>query len=72
MTYPPGAFSDTDELVAVCDAIKDLGGFYVTHARYSLGDRLLDPFREAVAMVAAAGCRYTFLTTTARWTAWAD
>ena len=50
LTYPPGAFSDTDELVAVCDAIKDLGGFYVTHARYSLGDRLLDPFREAVAI----------------------
>jgi N-acyl-D-amino-acid deacylase len=48
LTYPPGAYSDTDELVAVCQAIKDLGGFYVTHARYSLGDRLLDPFREAI------------------------
>ena len=50
LTYPPGAYSDTSELVAVCDAIKDLGGFYMTHARYSLGDRLLDPFREAVAI----------------------
>jgi N-acyl-D-amino-acid deacylase len=48
LTYPPGAYSDTDELVAVCQAIKDLSGFYVTHARYSLGDRLLDPFREAI------------------------
>ena len=48
LTYPPGAYSDTDELVAVCQAIKDLGGFYVTHVRYSLGDRLLDPFREAI------------------------
>ena len=48
LTYPPGAFSDTNELAAVCDAIKDLGGIYVTHARYTLGDRLLDPFREAV------------------------
>ena len=48
LTYPPGAYSDTSELVAVCQAIKDLGGFYITHARYSLGDRLLDPFREAV------------------------
>ena len=48
LTYPPGAYSDTDELVAVCDAIRDLGGIYCTHARYSLGDRLLDPFREAV------------------------
>lgn len=48
LTYPPGAYSDTEELVSVCRAVSDLGGFYVTHARYSLGDRLLDPFREAV------------------------
>ena len=48
LTYPPGAYSDTDELVAVCEAVKDQGGFYMTHARYSLGDRLLDPFREAI------------------------
>ncbi len=55
LTYPPGAYSDTNELVAVCDAIKDLGGFYMTHARYSLGDRLLDPFREAVAVGRRSG-----------------
>ncbi len=48
LTYPPGAYSDTDELVGICDAIRDSGGFYMTHARYSLGDRLLDPFREAI------------------------
>ena len=48
LTYPPGAYSDTDELVAVSEAVKDFGGFYMTHARYSLGDRLLDPFREAI------------------------
>ena len=48
LTYPPGAYSDTDELVAVSEAIRDFGGFYMTHARYSLGDRLLDPFREAI------------------------
>ena len=48
LTYPPGAYSDTDELVAICDAIRDMGGFYITHSRYSLGDRLLDPFREAI------------------------
>ncbi|MBM3943595.1 MAG: amidohydrolase family protein, partial [SAR202 cluster bacterium] len=48
LTYPPGAYSDTDELAAICHAIKDLGGMYMTHARYTLGDKLLDPFREAV------------------------
>ena len=48
LTYPPGAYSDTDELVAVAQAVGELGGFYMTHARYNLGDRLLDPFREAI------------------------
>ena len=55
LTYPPGAYSDTNELAAVCDAVKDLGGLYMTHARYSLGDRLLDPFREAVAIGRRSG-----------------
>ena len=48
LTYPPGAYSDTDELVAVSKAVGEYGGFYMTHARYTLGDRLLDPFREAM------------------------
>ena len=55
LTYAPGAYSDTGELVAVCEAIKNLGGFYMTHARYTLGDRLLDPFREAVAIGRRSG-----------------
>ncbi|MDA0264945.1 MAG: D-aminoacylase [Chloroflexi bacterium] len=48
LTYPPGAYSDTSELVAISQAIADLGGFYMTHARYTKGDQLLDPFREAI------------------------
>ena len=55
LTYPPGAYSDTSELVAVSEAIADLGGMYMTHARYSLGDRLLDPFREAIEIGRRAG-----------------
>ena len=48
LTYPPGAYSDTNELAAVAQAVSEMGGFYMTHARYSLGDRLLDPFKEAI------------------------
>jgi N-acyl-D-amino-acid deacylase len=55
LTYPPGAYSDTEELVGVCESIRDRGGFYMTHARYSLGDRLLDPFREAISIGQRAG-----------------
>jgi N-acyl-D-amino-acid deacylase len=28
--------------------VGEYGGLYVTHCRYNLGDRMLDPFREAV------------------------
>ena len=55
LTYPPGAYSDTKELVDICESIKDLGGIYMTHARYSLGDKLLDPFKEAVSIGRQSG-----------------
>ena len=55
LTYPPGAYSDTEELCAVAESIADLGGFYMTHARYTLGDGLLDPFREAITVGRRAG-----------------
>jgi N-acyl-D-amino-acid deacylase len=55
LTYAPGAYSDTEELTGVCQSIRDLGGIYVTHARYSLGDRLLDPFREALTIGRRSG-----------------
>ena len=48
LTYAPGAYSNTDELAAIATAAAQEGGFYCTHARYTLGDRLLDPFREAL------------------------
>ncbi len=48
LTYPPGAYSDTNELAGVSGAVREYGGFYITHSRYTLGDRLLDPFREAI------------------------
>lgn len=48
LDYPPGAYASTDELVALSESAANLGGFYHTHARYQLGDRFLDPFREAV------------------------
>ena len=55
LTYAPGAYSDTEELVGVCRAIRDTGGIYVSHARYSLGDRLLDPFREVLTIGRQSG-----------------
>lgn len=48
LDYPPGAFATTAELAALTAAAARAGGFYHTHVRYPLGDRFLDPFREAI------------------------
>ena len=48
LDYPPGSYAPTGELTALTAEAGRAGGFYHTHVRYSLGDRYLDPFREAV------------------------
>ena len=48
LDYPPGAFATTAELAALSTEAALAGGFYHTHVRYPLGDRYLDPFREAI------------------------
>ena len=48
LDYPPGAYATTDELAQLTAEAAAHGGFYHTHVRYSLGDRYLDPFREAI------------------------
>jgi len=48
LDYPPGAYASTEELANLARAAARLGGFYHSHVRYALGDRFLDPFREAI------------------------
>jgi len=48
LDYPPGSFASTDELAVLAGEAARHGGFYHTHVRYPLGDRFLDPFREAI------------------------
>jgi N-acyl-D-amino-acid deacylase len=48
LDYPPGAYATTQELADLSREAAGLGGFYHTHVRYGLGDRFLDPFREAI------------------------
>lgn len=50
LDYPPGSFATTSELVTLVREAARYGGFYHTHVRYQLGDRFLDPFREALAI----------------------
>ena len=48
LDYPPGNYANTDELIALSREVIRLGGFYHTHVRNKLGDRFLDPNREAI------------------------
>jgi N-acyl-D-amino-acid deacylase len=48
LDYPPGAYATTEELADLANEAARHGGFYHTHVRYNLGDRFLDPFREAI------------------------
>ena len=48
LDYPPGSYASTEELVALSEQGAKMGGIYHTHVRNSLGDRFLDPLREAI------------------------
>jgi N-acyl-D-amino-acid deacylase len=48
LDYPPGSYADTAELASLSEEAGRGGGIYHTHVRYQLGDRYLDPFREAI------------------------
>ncbi|MBV8718568.1 MAG: D-aminoacylase [Chloroflexi bacterium] len=48
LDYPPGGYADTAELIELSTEAARLGGIYHTHVRYGLGDKYLDPFREAL------------------------
>ena len=55
LDYPPGGYATTAELIALADEAGRHGGFYHTHVRYPLGDRYLDPIREAIEIGRRAG-----------------
>lgn len=50
LDYPPGSYATTEELADLTMTAAREGGFYHTHVRYELGDRYLDPFREALSI----------------------
>ena len=56
LDYPPGSYADHDEIVELAAEAGRLGGFYHTHARYTLGDKFLDPYRDAIEIAREADC----------------
>ena len=56
LIYPPAAFADTPELVALAQAAAESGGGYIAHMR-SEADRFLEAVDETVAIARATGQR---------------
>jgi N-acyl-D-amino-acid deacylase len=55
LTYVPGAFASTDELVALAEVVARHGGFYAPHQR-SYGAGALDAYAEMVDVARRARC----------------
>jgi N-acyl-D-amino-acid deacylase len=55
LTYPVNAWTSTEELVELCKVVARHGGIYVTHMRYTLGNGLHEPIKEAIEIGERAG-----------------
>ena len=47
LIYPPDAYMDIDEIVAVCEVVAEHGGVYITHVR-SEANQLIEGIEEAI------------------------
>lgn len=60
LSYYPGSWSDTDELVELCRTVAAAGGVYVTHIRTVFRDKPFDPVEEALEIARRSGARLHF------------
>jgi N-acyl-D-amino-acid deacylase len=56
LIYPPAAFADSSELIALAQAAAESGGGYIAHMR-SEADRFLEALDETIAIARATGQR---------------
>ncbi|MEU9886663.1 D-aminoacylase [Sphaerisporangium sp. NPDC051011] len=55
LTYTPGMYASTEELVELCRVVASAGGYYSPHHR-SYGAGALEAYAEMVAVSRASGC----------------
>src|SRR5712691_10014052 len=53
LTYTPGMYADDEELVALCEVLREYGGFYCPHHR-NYGLRALEAYRDCIEIVRRA------------------
>ena len=54
LTYTPGMYADDDELVALCEVVRDHGGFYCPHHR-NYGLHALEAYADCIEIARRAG-----------------
>ncbi len=55
LTYTPGMYADTDELVELCRVVAEYGGYYSPHHR-SYGAGAMAAYAEMIEVSARSGC----------------
>ncbi|MDJ0380441.1 D-aminoacylase [Streptomyces sp. G-G2] len=55
LTYSPGMYADTAELVALCEVVAEYGGYHAPHQR-SYGAGALEGYAEMVEIARRSGC----------------
>ncbi|WOF22313.1 D-aminoacylase [Microbacterium betulae] len=55
LSYVPGMFASTDELVALCEPVARHGGYFAPHQR-SYGEGALDGYAEMIEIARRSGC----------------
>ena len=56
LTYTPGSYAETDELIAMAKVVKRCDGIIAAHIRNE-GDLLLESVDEFITIIKASGCR---------------
>ncbi len=56
LAYAPGCFATTEELLALCEVLKEKDKVYFSHIRDE-GDMLLESVREVIEIAEKSGCR---------------
>lgn len=61
LSYYPGGYSDTRELIELCKVIKEYDGIFCIHQRLNDGQIPMTPIEECVEIVKATGVRMNML-----------
>ncbi|TAH73791.1 MAG: hypothetical protein EWM47_02340 [Anaerolineaceae bacterium] len=60
LSYYPGAFSNTEELIEICKAVREQDGVYVTHLRTVFQGESFDNIEEAIEIARRSGVKLHF------------